>query len=149
MASAVPARFREALAARSIALDRELGRGGMSVVYLARDLRHDRLVAVKVLRPDVPGGAERFLREIKLVAALISPHIVPLYDSSAVHGTPFFVKPYVEGMALRQRLQREERLDVDEALRLATEIGEALEFAHQRGVLHRDIKPENILLGSR
>src|SRR5262249_35918456 len=88
-----------------------------------------------------------FLREIKLVSALIHPHIVPLYDSGAVDGTPFYVMPYVEGVSLRQRLQREGRLEVTEALRLATEIGEALEFAHQRGVLHRDIKPENILLG--
>ena len=147
MASAVPARLREALAARSIDLDRELGRGGMSVVYLARDRRHDRLVAVKVLLPDVPAGAERFLREIKLVSPLTHPHIVPLYDSGAVDDAPFFVMPYIEGESLRQRLQREGRLEIGEALRLAGEVGEAIEYAHERGVLHRDIKPENILLG--
>ena len=147
MASAVPARLREALAARSIDLDRELGRGGMSVVYLARDRRHDRLVAVKVLLPDVPAGAERFLREIKLVSPLTHPHIVPLYDSGTVDDAPFFVMPYVEGESLRQRLQREGRLEVDEALRIAAEVAEAIEYAHERGVLHRDIKPENILLG--
>src|SRR5881296_1870786 len=112
MASAVPARLLEALAAHSIDLDRELGRGGMSVVYLAHDRRHDRLVAVKVLLPDVPAGAERFLREIKLVSPLTHPHIVPLYDSGAVDGAPFFVMPYVEGESLRQRLQREGRLEV-------------------------------------
>jgi serine/threonine protein kinase len=141
-----PDRLRSVLAERSIALDRELGRGGMSVVYLARDLRHDRLVAVKVLRSDVPGGTERFLREIKLVSPLVHPHIVPLFDSGAVDGYPFFVMPYIEGESLRRRLEREGRLDIAEAVQIAGEIGEALEFAHGREILHRDIKPENILL---
>jgi serine/threonine protein kinase len=142
-----PERLRSALAERSIALDRELGRGGMAVVYLARDLRHDRLLAVKVLRPDVPAGTERFLREIKLVSPLVHPHIVPLFDSGAIDGRPFFVMPYIEGESLRQRLQREHRLGIADAVQIAGEVGEALEFAHGRGILHRDIKPENILLG--
>jgi TolB-like protein len=141
-----PERLQSALAERAIALDRELGHGGMSVVYLARDLRHDRLLAVKVLRPGVPAGTERFLREIKLVSPLVHPHIVPLFDSGAIDGCPFFVMPYIEGESLRQRLKREGRLGIDEAVQIAGEIGEALEFAHGREILHRDIKPENILL---
>ncbi len=141
-----PDRLREELARRSIALDRELGRGGMSVVYLARDLRHDRFLAVKALLPGVPAGAERFLREIMLVSPLVHPHIVPLYDSGAVDGAPFFVMPYIEGESLRQRLRRQPRLEIGEAVQIACEVGEALEFAHGRGILHRDIKPENILL---
>ena len=141
-----PERLRAVLAERSIALDRELGHGGMSVVYLARDLRHDRLLAVKVLRAGVPTGTERFLREIRLVSPLTHPHIVPLFDSGAVDGCPFFVMPYIEGETLRQRLEREGRLDIAEAVQIAGEIGEALEYAHGRDILHRDIKPENILL---
>jgi serine/threonine protein kinase len=141
-----PDRLRAVLAERSIALDRELGHGGMSVVYLARDLRHDRLLAVKVLRPGVPTGTERFLREIKLVSPLVHPHIVPLFDSGTVDGSPFFVMPYIEGESLRRRLERKGRLEIAEAVQIAGEIGEALEFAHGRGILHRDIKPENILL---
>src|SRR5712691_4412002 len=144
--STEPDRLRAALAERSIVLDRELGHGGMSVVYLARDLRHDRLLAVKVLRPGVPTGTERFLREIKVVSPLVHPHIVPLFDSGAVDGCPFFVMPYIEGESLRRRLQREGRLVIAEAVQIAGEIGEALEFAHGREILHRDIKPENILL---
>jgi serine/threonine protein kinase len=139
-------RLRSALAEHSIALDRELGHGGMSVVYLARDLRHSRLVAVKILRPGVPAGTDRFLGEIKMVSPLVHPNIVPLFDSGAVDGFPFFVMPYIEGESLRQRLQREGWLPIPEAVRIAGEIGEALEFAHQHGILHRDIKPENILL---
>ena len=138
--------LREELARRSIVLDRELGRGGMSVVYLARDLRHDRLLAVKVLLPDVPAGAERFLHEIMLVSPLAHPHIVPIYDSGLADGAPFFLMPYIEGETLRQRLRREHRLEIGAAVQIAGEIGEALEYAHARGILHRDIKPENILL---
>jgi eukaryotic-like serine/threonine-protein kinase len=139
-------RLRSVLAERSIALDRELGRGGVSVVYLAQDLRHHRLVAVKVLRPGVPTGAERFVREIETISLLVHPNIVPLFDSGAMDGFPFFVMPYVEGESLRRRLQREGRLGIVEAVRIASETGEALEFAHRRDILHRDIKPENILL---
>jgi serine/threonine-protein kinase len=139
-------RLRSALAGRSIALDRELDRGGMSIVYLARDLRHNRLVAVKILRSDVPAGAERFVREIKLTSLLVHPNIVPLFDSGAVEGFPFFVMPYIEGESLWRELKREGRLEIADAVRIAGEIGEALEFAHRHEILHRDIKPENILL---
>ena len=139
-------RLRSALSERSIALDRELGHGGMSVVYLARDLRHGRLVAVKILGPGVPAGTERFLAEIKMMSPLVHPNIVPLFDSGAIDGFPFFVMPYIEGESLRRRLQREGWLEITDAVRIAGEIGEALEFAHRHGILHRDIKPENILL---
>jgi serine/threonine protein kinase len=139
-------RLRSALAVRSLTLDRELGRGGMSVVYLARDLRNNRLVAVKILRPGVPAGAERFVREIETIAPLVHPNIVPLFDSGVADGIPYFVMPYLQGESLRRRLQREHRLEIADAVRIAGEIGEALEFAHGRGILHRDIKPENILL---
>jgi serine/threonine-protein kinase len=141
-----PDGLREALARGGLALEQELGRGGMSVVYRARDLRHDRPVAVKVLRPDVPGGAERFVREIRLASPLVHSHIIPLYDSGAVNGTPYFVMPFIDGESLRSRLQRENRLPVADAVRIAGEVAEALEYAHGRGILHRDIKPENILL---
>jgi hypothetical protein len=146
VAGPAPDALRPALADRSLALERELGHGGMAVVYLARDLRHDRLVAVKVLRPGIPAGAERFVREIKLTSPLVHPHIVPVFDSGVIDGTPFFVMPYIEGESLRRRLAREGRLPVADALGIAAEIAEALEFAHGRGVLHRDIKPENVLL---
>ena len=139
-------RLQTALAEHSIALDRELGRGGMSIVYLARDLRHSRLVAVKILRPGVPAGAERFMREIKIISSLVHPNIVPVFDSGTVDGFPFFVMPYIEGESLRRRLQREGELETSEAVRIAGEIGEALEFAHRHDILHRDIKPENVLL---
>jgi eukaryotic-like serine/threonine-protein kinase len=143
-----PDGLREALARSGLALEQELGRGGMSVVYRARDLRHDRLVAVKVLRPGVPGGAERFVREIRLASPLVHPHIIPLYDSGAVNGTPYFVMPFIDGESLRSRLQREGSLPVADAAQIAGEVAEALEYAHGRGILHRDIKPENILLQS-
>jgi serine/threonine-protein kinase len=139
-------RLRSVLAERSLVVDRELGRGGMSVVYLARDLRHSRRVAVKILRPGVPAGAERFVREIETISRLVHPNILPLFDSGVVDGIPYFVMPYIEGESLRRRLQREGRLQIADAVRIAGEIGEALEFAHGRGILHRDIKPENILL---
>jgi len=144
--SADPDGLRDALAERGLALDRELGRGGMAVVYRARDLRHDRLVAVKVLRTDIPGGAERFVREIRVASPLVHPHIIPLYDSGAVDGVPYFVMPFIEGESLRVRLRREGRLPVADAVQIAGEVAEALEFAHGRGILHRDIKPENVLL---
>jgi eukaryotic-like serine/threonine-protein kinase len=144
-----PDRLREALAERSLALERELGRGGMATVYLARDLRHDRLVAVKVLRPEVSMGAARFAREIEAVSHLAHPNIVPLYDSGMVDGAPYYVMPYIEGDSLRQLLRRQGRLSISESVRVAGEIGEALEFAHSHGIIHRDIKPENVLLHAR
>jgi len=128
--------------------ERELGRGGMAVVVLAQDVRHQRPVAIKVFRSDVGDttGIERFKREIRLLARLQHPHILPLYDSGTTGGTIYFVTPFVEGESLRQRLRREPQLPIDEAVRLTTEVADALDFAHQRDVVHRDIKPENILL---
>lgn len=131
-------------------VEQELGRGGMAVVFLARDRRHDRRVAIKVLRPDigVTGAGERFLREIRTAAQLQHPHILPLYDSGSAGDHLFYVMPYVEGESVRQRLEREGPLAVDIAVRITREVASALDFAHQRGVVHRDIKPENILISS-
>jgi serine/threonine protein kinase len=127
---------------------RILGRGGMATVYLARDLRHRRSVALKVLHPDLAHalGPERFLREIEVAANLSHPHILPLHDSGEVAGLLYYVMPYVEGESLRDRLNRETQLPVDEALQLAREVADGLAYAHGQGVVHRDIKPENILL---
>jgi eukaryotic-like serine/threonine-protein kinase len=127
---------------------RVLGRGGMATVYLAQDLRHRRLVALKVLHPDLAQalGAERFLREIEIASQLTHPHILPLHDSGNAEGVLYYVMPHVVGESLRQRLTRQRQLPVEEAIRLAGEIGRALDYAHEHGVIHRDIKPENILL---
>jgi serine/threonine-protein kinase len=129
-------------------LEGELGQGGMATVYLAHDLRHDRKVALKVLRAELAAviGAERFLHEIKTTANLQHPHILGLHDSGQVDGTVFYVMPFVEGESLRQRMAREKQLPVDEAVRIAREVASALDYAHRHGVIHRDIKPENILL---
>jgi len=129
-------------------VERELGAGGMATVYLAHDIRHDRKVALKVLRPELAAilGADRFLQEIKTTANLQHSHILPLHDSGEVDGVVFYVMPYVEGESLRDRLRREHQLPVDEAIRLATEVASALDYAHRHGVIHRDIKPENVLL---
>ena len=130
-------------------LERELGRGGMATVYLARDTRHERPVAVKVLHPELAAvvGAARFLAEIRTTAALQHPHILPLFESGEAGGQLYYVMPYVEGETLRSRLTRERQLPVVDAVRIATEVASALEYAHRHGVIHRDIKPENILLG--
>jgi serine/threonine protein kinase len=127
---------------------RELGAGGMATVFLADDLRHERKVAIKVLKPELAAviGAERFLREIKTIASLQHPHILGLIDSGQMDGTAFYVMPFVEGESLRDRLAREKQLPVPEAVRLASEVAAALDYAHRHGVIHRDIKPENILL---
>lgn len=132
------------------AFEQELGRGGMATVFLARDLRHDRAVAVKVFRPDLAAtvGATRFLREIEIAAHLTHPHILPLHDSGEFEGKLYYVMPYVEGESLRARLKREVQLPLPEALRIAAEIADALSYAHAHGVVHRDIKPENVLLES-
>jgi serine/threonine-protein kinase len=143
----VPDRLVSALEGR-YRIQREIGQGGMATVYLARDLKHDREVALKVLRPElgVAVGAERFLGEIRTTANLQHPNILPLYDSGAADGLLFYVMPYVEGETLRDRLAREKQLPVDEAVRIVVAVAGALQYAHQRGVVHRDIKPANILM---
>jgi eukaryotic-like serine/threonine-protein kinase len=140
-------RLAAALADR-YTIERELGQGGMATVYLAHDLKHDRPVALKVLRPELAAviGAQRFLAEIKTTANLQHPHILALHDSGEVNGTVFYVMPYVEGESLRDRLTREKQLPVADAVAIATEVADALGYAHEHGVIHRDIKPENILL---
>ena len=129
-------------------IERELGRGGMATVFLARDLKHDRPVALKVLHPHLAQmlGPDRFLREIRLCARLQHPHILAVHDSGDADGQLWFTMPYVEGETLRSRLQRETQLPVNDALRITCEVADALHYAHQHGVIHRDIKPENILL---
>ena len=129
-------------------IERELGHGGMATVYLAYDLRHDRKVAIKVLRPELAAliGADRFLAEIKTTANLQHPHILPLHDSGEAGSALFYVMPYVQGETLRDRLNREKQLPIPDAVRIATEVASALDYAHRHGVIHRDIKPENILL---
>src|SRR6266702_5132133 len=143
----VVGRLGTALAGR-YTIERELGRGGMATVYVARDLKHDRPVALKLLRPELAAvlGAERFLREIRLTAQLQHPHILTLIDSGEADGFLYYGLPYVEGESLRQRLEREGQLPLEEALRITRAIASALHFAHGRGVIHRDIKPENIML---
>jgi len=143
----VTARLAAALADR-YRIERELGQGGMATVYVARDLRHDREVAIKVVRPELAAviGPERFVREIKTIAHLQHPHILGLIDSGEVEGTAYYVMPFVQGESLRARLQHEKQLPVPEAVRITTEIAAALDYAHRHGVIHRDIKPENILL---
>jgi serine/threonine protein kinase/Tfp pilus assembly protein PilF len=146
MAESVP-EWRAALADR-YGIERELGRGGMATVYLARDLKHDRPVALKVLHPELAAtlGPERFQREIRLAARLQHPHILTVHDSGEAGGQLWFTMPFVEGESLRDRLRRERQLPLDAALQIAREAGRALDYAHQHGVVHRDIKPENILL---
>jgi serine/threonine-protein kinase len=141
-------RLATALAGR-YRLDRELGHGGMATVYLAQDLKHQRPVALKVLRPDLSAllGAERFHQEIRTAAGLQHPHILPLYDSGEADGLLYYTMPFVEGQSLRDRLTSEGRLPVDETIRIGLEVARALGHAHQRGIIHRDIKPENILIG--
>ncbi|MGH7644924.1 MAG: protein kinase domain-containing protein, partial [Gemmatimonadales bacterium] len=132
-------------------IEREIGRGGMATVLLAQDLRHDRPVALKVLHPELGAtlGAERFHREVRLVARLQHPHILTVLDSGEAAGQLWFTMPYVVGESLRDRLRREHQLPLDDALRIAREAADALDYAHRQGVLHRDIKPENILLTER
>jgi tetratricopeptide (TPR) repeat protein len=149
-----PATLAEALRSR-YAIELELGRGGTATVYLARDLRHGRLVAIKVLKPELAQvlGAERFLREIQIAASLTHPHVLPVLDSGVERprdqtagGSFWYAMPYVEGESLRARLGREKQLGVDDALRIARNVLAALAYSHDRGIIHRDIKPENILL---
>jgi serine/threonine-protein kinase len=141
------ARLSAALSER-YAIERELGQGGMATVYLAADVKHDRKVALKVLKPELAAvlGAERFVQEIKTTAQLQHPHILPLFDSGSAGGFLYYVMPYIQGETLRTKLDREHQLGVEEAVRLTREVADALDYAHRHGVIHRDIKPENILL---
>ena len=140
-------RLKAALEGR-YAIERELGEGGMATVYLAQDLRHQRNVALKVLKPELAAviGGERFLAEIQTTANLQHPHILPLFDSGEEDGFLYYVMPFVEGESLREKLDRERQLGVDEALHITKAVASALQYAHDRDVIHRDIKPENILL---
>src|SRR2546429_9096334 len=141
------ARVQAALAGR-YTIERELGRGGMATVYLAQDRKHVGPVAIKVLKPELAAalGPERFLREIDTAARLTHPHILPLHDSGEAAGLLYYVMPYVEGETLRDRLEREGQLPLEEAVRITREAASALSYAHSHDVVHRDIKPENILL---
>jgi eukaryotic-like serine/threonine-protein kinase len=129
-------------------IERELGAGGMATVYLAEDVKHDRQVAIKVLKPELAAviGGDRFVTEIKTTAALQHPHILPLFDSGAADGFLYYVMPFVDGESLRERLDREKQLNVGEAVRIAASVASALQYAHERGIVHRDVKPANILL---
>src|SRR5438445_516607 len=136
------AHLNSSLAGR-YAIEREIGAGGMATVYLARDVRHERRVALKVLNPELGAvlGVERFLSEIKVTANLQHPNLAPLFDSGEADGLLFYVMPFVEGESLRVRLHREKQLPVDEALRIASAVASALDYAHRHGVIHRDLKP--------
>jgi serine/threonine-protein kinase len=140
-------RLKTALADR-YAIERELGAGGMATVYLAHDIKHDRKVAIKVMRPELSAilGGERFLREVSIAAKLNHPHILALHDSGEAERFLYYVMPYVEGESLRDKLNREKQLSVDEAIAIIKQVGAALDYAHEQGVIHRDIKPENILM---
>ncbi len=140
-------RLKTALSDR-YAIEAELGAGGMATVYLAEDLKHHRKVAVKVLRPELAAvlGAERFLKEIEVTANLQHPHILPLHDSGEADSFLYYVMPYVGGESLRDKLNREKQLGVDETVKIAEGVASALDYAHRQGVIHRDIKPENILV---
>jgi len=129
-------------------IEREIGRGGMATVYLAHDVKHDRKVAIKVLRPELAAvlGAERFVQEIKTTANLQHPHILPLFDSGEANGFLYYVMPFIDGETLRGKLNRETQLGIEEAVKIAAEVADALDYAHRHNVIHRDIKPENILL---
>ena len=139
-------RLKTALADRYI-IEREIGAGGMAVVCLAKDLKHDRAVAIKVMRPELAAtlAAQRFLREIQIAAKLNHPHILMLIDSGEADDLLYYVMPYVEGESLRDRLEDENRLKLDDALRITGDAVDALAYAHSMGVVHRDIKPENLL----
>jgi Tol biopolymer transport system component len=142
-----PERLAAALADR-YGIERELGAGGMATVYLAQDLKHDRQVAIKVLKPELAAvlGAERFVVEIKTTASLQHPHILPLFDSGTADGFLFYVMPFIKGETIREKLNRETQFGVEEGVRIAREVADALDYAHRNGVIHRDIKPENLLL---
>ncbi|UCG88938.1 MAG: serine/threonine protein kinase, partial [Gemmatimonadota bacterium] len=143
-------RLKTALANR-YQIERELGSGGMATVYLAQDLKHERRVAVKVLRPELAAalGPERFHQEIKIAANLTHPHILPLHDSGDADGFLYYVMPHIEGESLRDKLAKEGELPIGEAVRILRDLVDALSHAHKHGVVHRDIKPDNVLLSER
>ncbi|NIM47967.1 MAG: protein kinase [Gemmatimonadales bacterium] len=142
----LPTAFTDAIRDRYV-VERGIGAGGMATVHLARDVRHNRYVAIKVLKPELAAslGAERFLKEIEIAARLTHPHIIPLHDSGQAAGFLYYVMPFIDGESLRTRLLRETRIDTAAALGIAEDVGDALSYAHRQGILHRDIKPENIL----
>ncbi len=143
----ITSRLSTALADR-YRIERHLGEGGIATVYLAEDLKHDRKVAVKVLRAELAAvlGAERFVQEIKTTASLQHPHILPLFDSGEADSFLYYVMPFIDGETLREKLNRETQLGIDEAVSITTAIADALDYAHRHNVIHRDIKPENILI---
>ncbi len=145
--SDIAEKLKVAIADRYV-IERELGAGGMATVYLAQDVKHERKVALKVLRPELAAvlGGERFVQEIKTTANLQHPHILPLFDSGEAGSFLYYVMPYIEGETLRDRLNRETQLGIEEAVQMTVELADALDYAHRQGVIHRDIKPENILL---
>ncbi len=149
MTDSVLDRLETALADR-YTIERELGAGGMATVYLAEDTKLERKVAIKVLKPELAAvlGGERFLREVKITARLEHPHILGLHDSGEADSFLYYVIPYVEGESLRDRLNREKQLPIEDAVQIAREVADALSYAHSHDVIHRDIKPENILLES-
>jgi eukaryotic-like serine/threonine-protein kinase len=132
-------------------IDRELGAGGMATVYLAHDVRHDRDVAVKVVKPEIVAavGADRFINEIRTTAQLRHPHVLPLFDSGRAGDALFYVMPFVDGESLRVRLRREPQLPLAEAVRILREVADALAHAHAHGIVHCDLKPDNVLLSGR
>jgi serine/threonine protein kinase len=140
-------RLNAALAGR-YRIEEPLGEGGMATVYLARDLRHERQVALKVLKPEIAAalGEQRFLREIQVTASLHHPHVLPLFDSGSADGVLFYVMPLMRGESLRGRLAREKQLPIEETVRILRQVAGALDYAHRQGIIHRDIKPENILI---
>jgi serine/threonine protein kinase len=142
----LPTAFSDAVRDRYV-IDREIGAGGMATVHLARDVRHNRHVAIKVLKPELAAslGAERFLTEIEIAARLTHPHIIPLYDSGQAAGFLYYVMPFIDGESLRKRLLRDGRIDTAAAVAIVEDVGDALSYAHRQGILHRDIKPENVL----
>ena len=146
----VPGALADALSAR-YRIDRQIGVGGMATVYLARDLKHDRDVAIKVLKPDLAAavGADRFIKEIHTIAHLKHPHILPLFDSGSAGGFLFYVMPFIEGESLRDRVRREGRLPVADVVQIVRELADALAYAHADGVIHRDVKPDNVLISGR